>query len=394
MTTANPTPLRVGQTGLLDGHSYTVAGRVVLSTRVQGGTYFWNEFNLVDGSGGAATLVYEDDDNGPEWKLFRLFEPLRPMTATEAAAIRVGADVRLDGLDARVSLVSESRVEFIEGTAPEGVEVGDVACYFNADSTTRDRMLVASWTGPEIEFYQGSDLSAHAVATAFSLSLDSLPRPAFRSRGDAPAVLKALVIAGAMLFLAFIFYGVWTGGDSPTSAPPPKQAAPAQRLGLGANGALGATVYSIAGHSLVEVAGVGGKFERHEYDLVADGGVHALLIQGLDGNAKDWRLFTPVSAPSGLTPFAAAALRPGQTVSLGSHTFSLSGVFLCQTESGEGQADPNAKPGTVRYGFVARSDTGLLLARWTESGLQLHLGQTLPESDVLATMGAGPEPTK
>jgi len=58
--------------------------------------------------------------------------------------------------DARVTLVDESKVYWVEGRPPEGVELGDIANYFNA--LAGNRMYVVSWTGPEVEVFQGMDL--------------------------------------------------------------------------------------------------------------------------------------------------------------------------------------------------------------------------------------------
>ena len=69
------------------------------------------------------------------------------MTAADAATKRVGDRLNLTGEDVRVTLRSTSRVYHIEGQAPEGVEVGDVANYFNAQAG--NDMQVVSWTGDD-----------------------------------------------------------------------------------------------------------------------------------------------------------------------------------------------------------------------------------------------------
>ena len=64
--------------------------------------------------------------------------------------------------------MDESLVCEIEGEAPEGVELGDVAHYFNAESG--NEMVVVSWTGDEVEFYRGVNIPARAVSSAFGVS--------------------------------------------------------------------------------------------------------------------------------------------------------------------------------------------------------------------------------
>ncbi len=396
MSIRNPTSLRVGLTGELDGRRYTVAGRVVFSTRVDGETYYWNEFNLVGGYGASLTLVFEEGEDGPEWKVFQLFEPLRAMTAAEAAAKKVGDTVSLDGEDARVTLVGQSRVVEVEGTAPEGVEPGDMANYWNADNTRYNRMTVASWTGGEIEFYKGGGITSYRVAKAFGLpSADSVYSgiKGFNSFAQSSG-LKIAVIVGAALFVGVVFYQAWQEGEPPTVAPAAKLAAPALRLALGAHGMLGVIAYTVAGHAVVEVAGVGGRFERHEYELEADDGARARLVQAFDGDSHDWRLLTPAGAPADLTPFRAAAKRVGEPVSLGEPTgkagFVVRGLFLCGTVSAEGRvADLRAFGDQEFYGFVARDREETLLVRWNETTLTLERGRAVSEKEVFTAFQPG-----
>jgi len=393
MSTRNPTALRVGMTGELEGRRYTVAGRVVFSTRVDGETYFWNEFNLVGGHGAALTLVFEEGENGPEWKIFQLFEPLRAMTAAEAAAKKAGDLVNLDGGESRVTLVGQSRVVCIEGTAPEGVEQGDVANYWNADSVRRVRMMVASWTGSEIEFYKGGGISADRVAKAFGLPRASTGQskaghPGFTSENS--RMQKLILTVMAVVVLTLIIASAINQKASETAAPAAAQPAPTLRLNLGAHGTLAGHAWAVVGRMVVEVAGVGGKFGRVEYELAADGGEHARLVQAFDGDAHDWRLLTPVPAPTDLTPYRAAAKRTGDPVALGWRgDFAVRGLYLCRRISAEGRTGELPAAGQEAYGFVARNGDETLLARWNETTLVLELGRAVPEKTVLAALGAG-----
>src|ERR1035437_7266407 len=109
-------------TGDISGKQYRVVGRVVLGEEEEGGTYYWNEFNLESDGCEVATQVYEATDRGGEWRLFHLFEPACPMTAADAATKREGDPLDLEGIHMFVRLVSQSRVYHIEGKAPEGGE--------------------------------------------------------------------------------------------------------------------------------------------------------------------------------------------------------------------------------------------------------------------------------
>lgn len=419
MSHENPTPLRVGATGTLNGWRVRVAGRLVMSVEVEGETYLWSEFHLIDNSGNSATLVFEEGEEGPEWKLFRAFTPAQPMTAREAAAKRVGDDVNLDGTNVIVTLVDQSRVEFIEGEAPEGVEVGDVAHYFNAD--TGSRMLVASWTGEEIEFYEGLDAPADSVADAFGFprgaTVDRSTREgagaasSFRGEGESPAsffgggttakssgllIKVVLVVLGAAgLFGA---YSCFSGGKSPRISPGPaaKRIAPAQRLATGANGSLAEHRYVVVGQNVVEIARTTGRHERREYLLREETASPALLVNGLSGGAQEWHLLRETPVPPGLTPHDAATKRKGAPVEIAGRTLRVTDLFLGKIRSADIQANASGSgaASTVHYGFVGREAGDVLVARWTETQIQFYRGTTVPETDVLAAFGTAAEKSK
>ena len=173
--------------------------------RKTGETYYWNEFNLESDGGEVATLVYEETERGGEWRLFHLFEPAYPMTAADAATKRAGDPLNLEGMQLFVRLVSKSRVYHIEGKAPEGVEVGDVAHYFNA--VTGNNMIVVSWTGEEVEFYKGLDLSPTTVSSAFNVRIVDFSRlfPAPGGRRRLSGLVAGLV--GALVVVILVVVG-------------------------------------------------------------------------------------------------------------------------------------------------------------------------------------------
>ncbi len=404
MSFANPTPLGIGATGQLDGKRWRIAGRVVLSMQADDGeTYYWNEFNLVNAFGRAATLVFEEGEEGPEWKLFTYFEPLRPLTAAEAAKKSVRDIVSLDGNPARITLVDQSRVCHIEGTAPEGVEVGDVANYFNVD--TGARMLVASWTGDEIEFFEGHDLAPSQVAEAFNVTVRT--GPAFRELSHSDDEESGVPLSGAALkfvmvaLMAVVSFGYCSFNRGPrhvtrsvaTPAPPPKQAAPPLRLTPGTSGTIAQKTYTLDSHASIEIARVGARHDRHEYSLISDTQDRAYLIQGLTGGPKEWHLFVPLAATgalASLTPHEAATRKKGTPVPLEGRTVHIAELFRSKTVGVDGPGDRALWP-ALQYGFLARGSTDLVIARWTETGIQFLRGEPLAEIAVLAAFGPGPE---
>lgn len=390
---ANPTALRIGATGTLNGWRVRVAGRAVMAVEIDGEDYYWNEFRLVDGSGNSATLVYEEGESGPEWKLFRPFAPAQPMSAAEAAAKRVGDQVNLDGTPVAITLVDESRVVHLEGEAAEGIEVGDVANYFNAD--TGERMLVASWTGDDIEFYEGLDVPAAGVTRAFNLPAapanvvpNSADRSGFReaasgsSGASGVGWIPKLVLAALGGITLFSGYSCFTRkAAAPVAAATLPAFAPAVQLAKGAEGTLGTGRFTVAAVSAVAVARPGGRHQRREYDLRDAKGAGALLVNGLSGGSKEWHLLRPIAGPPGLTPVEAARKKKGDAVSADGRGFKIAEVFQAKTLFTELATAGPAKD-AIEYGFLATEGSDVLLARWSETAIQFWRGAAVEETAV------------
>ena len=388
MSNTNPTDLQIGATGMLDGHRYTVRGRVVLSVEQDEETYYWNEYHLADGAGAAVTLVFEIEENGPAWKLFRLFEPAQPMTAAQAATKRVGEIVQFGGQQAKVTLVNRSRVEFVAGQAPEGVEVGDVADYFNAE--VGERMIVVSWSGDEVEFYDGAPVAARRVEAAFHLPKDSgHPKPSLLSTllgsGDSSGHTFVWVVLVALVWFGVSVYE-GSADDSPPP-PPPRQAAPVLRLPTGTHGRLAGHTYAITGHALVEVARIGKVFERHEYALADEKGGEALLIHCLGGRLEEWCLLTAREHAIGFTPYDAATFRQGWIVDLAGRKAKVDQLMQIRVLAQDGTAPAIFWPTGLEDGFTAEATGEILHVRWTESRLQIYGGQPVSQENVLAGWG-------
>jgi hypothetical protein len=399
MSRDNPTPLRIGSTGTLNGWRVRIAGRLVMSMEDGRDTYYWNEFNLVDDDGTSASLVFEETEDGAEWKLFREIAPLHPISVAEAASKRVGDMVNLDGTPVRVTLVDESRVHHIEGVAPEGVDVGDVANYFNADAG--NRMLVASWTGHEIEFYEGLDASAESVADAFKIPRDAAPgtasylaaatRNAASSGGGSTGVFTKIVIG---LFSVATLFGAYSCFSSSGKIPSPfaarpraKIAASALQLPTGARGTLAEHNYVIDAHAVVEIARVAGRHDRREYQLHDDASQAALLVNGLSGGSKEWHLFRPAPVTPGLTPHDAATRRKGTAVNIEGRAMRIVDLFQSKTAGTSGVGNPGTQPAPLQYGFVASDAGEWLIARWTENQIQFLRGRAIPEAEVITALG-------
>jgi hypothetical protein len=394
MSLANPTSLRVGATGILAGRQHHVIGRIVMSMEDSSGTFYWNEFNLVDDSGQSATLVYETTEQGGQWRLFKLFEPVPPLSAIEAAAKRVGDWLDYGDGKARITLVDESRVCHIEGIAPEGVEVGDVARYFNAEAGPQ--LIVVSWTGSEVEYYRGTDLPGQAVAEAFgfepavcssrSHSGSSAPPYVVGSRPHT-AVTKWVMALLAVITMAAGYASCRT---QPPRAPAKTTQAPDSTLKVGASGMLDGKIYRLARQQLAEVAQVGRTDEQNQYCLLDADGQEALLTCDAKSGAVTWQLFVTMPPPLALAAAPAAALRVGDSIEVAGKNCVVNELFRLRVK----RVEPASLPGSpaVKYGFSARSENGPVLALWDSQGITCYLGKPFSAQTITNAFSApGPE---
>lgn len=397
MSFANPTPIQIGTWGTFNGGRYRVAGRVVLGCDVDGQRYYWNEFHLVGETGDEATLVHEEGEHGIEWRMFVLFEPEFPLTAADAATKRVGDYLNLEGTGVRITLVDESRVYHIEGDAPEGVELGDVANYFNA-KLGKD-MIVVSWTGDEVEYYRGKDLSSGLVATAFGLRGPEFNRflqsagssSVFGSSGflsgtsadEAEAGSKrVLQIVLAVLLIAMAFVGFTTCRSPRRPATVEKVAAPTAPFAFGQEGNWEGRTWSLRAHAVVEIAEVGRLFERHEYHLTDATGNRALLVCGMKPGAADWIWFTPLEPLEPPTPAQAGALQAGETVNIDGWVGPITELFQLVNRQTSSEL-PDVRDGDLQFGFTVQSGTGLVQARWNATRITFWRGKIVPAKVLL-----------
>jgi hypothetical protein len=310
------------------------------------------------------------------------------MTSADAATKRAGDPLNLDGTQMFVRLVSESRVYHIEGKAPEGVELGDVAHYFNA--VAGNTMIVVSWTGKEVEFYKGLDLSPTTVSSAFNVHLVDFSR-LFRAPGGnrrLSGLAVGLIATLAVVILALVGYRSFT--PSRRLAAVVRTGAPASPLAVGQAGKLGGTRFQVQSHLLVEMAMVGRRFDRHEYVLSDEVGTKALLVHGSKPGAGDWWLFQPLQPLTPLSPQQAAAVRWGATVNVDGMAAKVTELFQSTIRQVESPEASDLNPGDVFFAFTGKTQNAQLLVRWNANYINFFQGSALLEKEVVAAFGQPP----
>ncbi len=384
MPYGNTSPVSVGMSGVLNGATYRAVGRILMSMEEGGAVYYWNEFNLIGPDDKRALLVHETT-GGEQWRLFRLIEPEHPITAAEAAAKRVGDTINLTGDSLRISCVDESRVCEVEGEAPEGVEEGDVASYFNAESG--NQMIVVSWTGGEVEVFRGVQLPGPAVGRAFGISpsefraatpssVQPLPDVPYE---DESSSWRGVVVAGCVVaVIVGIVYWRTTRGGSAVGVSARKTEAPRAKFQISQSADVSKARYRVSGRALVEIGRVGRQEGRREYSMTEDGGAQAILLQ----TAGDWYWMKPFSPARPLTPREAGARRLGDSVDFDGTTMRVTDLFLTRAETAEGSTA--VAPGYPLYGLEARQGDRTVVARWNEKDITFYEVRRQPANEITA----------
>lgn len=198
MNHRNTTPLRVGMRATFDGRTYELVGRLVMGMVEEGETYYWDEFLLVSPDGHDLFVEYDEG----QWRRMEVFLPRNPMTPQQAAQVRLGSHVNLDGHTATVTQVSRMTVHHLEGRLTWPANVGETRPYFDADYLGVKYAVEWSQASGEIEFYRGRALSKREVYTAFDLKRELEVMDAAERRSTSQ--LRFAMLCFAMAVFGFI----------------------------------------------------------------------------------------------------------------------------------------------------------------------------------------------
>ena len=403
MNYENPTRLRIGMHGVFAGKDFRIVGRVVMGVEVDGENYLWNEFNLKAKTGETATLVFDESQGAASWRLFTEFEPEYPMTAADAVLKQVGDVLNLTGEDVSVTWVGSARIYRVEGIPQKGLKVGEVDNYFNAE--LHGKMLVVSWTGKEVECYQGITMSAPSVAQAFSLTgvgaaSSRLPysfggerrlgggRLSWDSEANSDFWSK-VIFAVVVGFILFGFLWDNFSWQSAYEAPPVKRfSAASAPLTVGASGTFDGKNFRLTAHAVVEIGGVSEIYERHEYELTDDLGLTALLVCEEKSGAKDWTFYTPLTPLIPPNAPQSAAQKVGDTVNVDGVIATVRTLFQSTIKQVDNAAPTGWHTGDVRFGYAASAERQSLLVRWDNQSISLMRGKNVLPKDFTAIFSA------
>lgn len=385
MNTANPTPITTGMTGQLAGANYVVKARLVMGMEEEGETYTWNEFLLESHDGGTATLVFEETDHGPEWKLFVLTELGSPMDSHRAASMRVGDKLVFNGSTATVTCVDESRVMHVEGNPPEWIQQGDVARYFNAVAGKHE--WVVSWTGDEVECYRGIGIPGEAITKAFGVTFPVTKKHSSGWGGKGfQWGLLALIIGAATIFAFTMDSRSSRRFESLPFSSGSSSAAPRPRFDLNSSIRVGDQSFRVIGHTLESVSAVQWNRARYEYLLESEQGGRHWLVESSWPRAGSWLLLKALATPPRSSPEAEAEAAQGSLIQKGDFNGHLAYHYLSSGKQGTVENIPlHGKQGQVFHYLATNDAGGVLVASWNESMLEFLAGEILNASPTPVT---------
>jgi hypothetical protein len=157
--------LKLGATGQLNGENYHITGHARMTIAEVDLRGDQQHYFLRDDQNGEALLISGFLPGKPDWLLFTPLHPAYPMTPCDAAAMKLGQVVHVDGLVAPVDELFSTMVAESEFTDTPEIVTGET-CYGFAAKSGSDYLLTR-WNAGTISFWKGRVLATQTVLAAF-----------------------------------------------------------------------------------------------------------------------------------------------------------------------------------------------------------------------------------
>jgi hypothetical protein len=162
---APASPLRVGDSGVLNDVTYTITGHELVEWAEVGRRRQRHEYDLSGAD--EARLVCEAGANGPLWLLYTPLHPDDPLGPMSAAALHVGQTVQVDGSVVAIKELFRATVRACEGVSASGAKTGDVFYGFTGPINS-NAVLLVHWNELNIIYQRGAPEPAQTVLAAFA----------------------------------------------------------------------------------------------------------------------------------------------------------------------------------------------------------------------------------
>jgi hypothetical protein len=211
-----------------------------------------------------------------------------------------------------------------------------------------------------------------------------------RSSSDSSSYLSGLKFAGQAAVVIVVFFVIF-GRDLACStayepSPVKKISAGPPPLTVGVSGKLNGKNYRVTAHAVVEIAEVGAKWERHEYQLTEADGQPALLVCGLKPGDKNWTLFTPLTPLLPPTAKECAAKKLGDMVNVDGVTGPVREMFRSTLRQMDGNFPADWQIGNPNYGYLTPSEYSSLLVRWDQNAIRFWRGKIIFSKGVVTEL--------
>src|ERR1035438_6205795 len=104
----------VGKTGKLGGTRFQVQSHLLVEMAMVGRRFDRHEYVLSDETGIKALLVRGSKPGAGDWWLFQPLQPMAPLSPPQAAAVRWGQTVNVDGTATKVTELFQSTIREVE----------------------------------------------------------------------------------------------------------------------------------------------------------------------------------------------------------------------------------------------------------------------------------------
>ena len=155
-------PLSSGAVGKLGGTNYQIIGHELVDMEEVGLRFTRHEFRLRDGDGNEALLECGITPGASDYYLFSPLHPLEPLTPEQAANVRLGQVVNIDGFVAPVRELFRSTTRSPEH--PSGWQNAPRYCFL---ARTNSLLLLARWNQAGITFDLGRAVTTKTALAAF-----------------------------------------------------------------------------------------------------------------------------------------------------------------------------------------------------------------------------------
>jgi hypothetical protein len=161
---APASPLAVGQTGKLGGTRFQVQSHLLVEMAMVGRRFDRHEYVLSDEAGFKALLVRGSKPGAGDWWLFHPLQPSTPLSPPQAAAVKWGQPVNVDGMVAKVSELFQCTIRQVDSPEASDINPGDI--FFGFTGMQGGQLLVR-WNANYINFFRGRALPEKEVLAAF-----------------------------------------------------------------------------------------------------------------------------------------------------------------------------------------------------------------------------------